>query len=103
MTNRDRLISLLGFTPAKDSIDGTLLEAGIVGGATYDGSNKVSLKRCAIELMELLLTTPNQTNDVGMVITYDRGAVEKLIARYKVDIGDAKSTRATLRDKSWLH
>lgn len=87
MTNRDRLISLLGFQPTNNAIDGALLDAGIEGAANYEAGNTTGLKTAAIEIMETLLTTADSTNTEGMLIRYDRKAVEARIRQYKIDIG----------------
>lgn len=89
MTNKERLLSLIGFAPSDDNaLEGTLLDSGIDGSAAYIISNSVPVKRCAIEVMELLLTTAN-TSDVtpGFSITYDRNAVLARIKLLKQEIG----------------
>lgn len=97
MTNRTRLVSLLGFRADKDSIDGALIDAGIDGTLTYDKTQSTVLRNCAIELLELLLSTPDQTNENGFVIKYDRGAIQARIRSLQTE---EIETGAVLRSKS---
>jgi len=100
MTNKDRLISLLGFSPANNhAIDGALTDAGIDGSEVYDGGNIVQLKNAAIEIMELLLSTPDVSNTEGQAIKYDRNAVLARIKQYKTDLGIIVEERATITAK----
>lgn len=87
MTNRERLISLLGFSPESNSVDGALIDFGIDGTATYDTSKTVLLKKAAIQIMELLLTTADTTNENTYGIRYDRTAVQARIRLLKGEIG----------------
>jgi hypothetical protein len=96
MTNKERLISLLGFVPANnDAIDGALLDAGMDGGQTYDPATRpedvTTIKTCAIEVLLLLLSTADTITDnnggVGNSIKYDRKAVEQRIYDLRVDLG----------------
>ena len=48
MTNKERLISLLGFAPPTNSAEGALLDAGITEGDAYVAGNLDPLKKCAI-------------------------------------------------------
>jgi hypothetical protein len=87
MTNKERLISLMGFSPDGNAVDGALIDAGITGSDAYDGSNSDDLKTVAIDLMELLLTTPDTTNETGFLIKYDRAMVLARISQLKTDLG----------------
>jgi hypothetical protein len=101
MTNKERLISLLGFTPDHNSIDGELLDAGITGAATYDGSEKDGIRTCAINLIELLLTTPDQTSDNGFKVIYDRKAVMEKLGILKGETGETLVKRNIQRANFW--
>lgn len=88
MTNKERLISLLGFAPSQDSVEGALLDYGIEGAETYNGSNIKEIKTAAIGVLEMLLTTADTDNSgPGFVIKYDREAVLKRIALLKGELG----------------
>ncbi len=103
MTNQDRLLSLLGFAPSEtNSLTGAMLDRGIVGSETYDSSKITQLKQCAIEVMELLLTTAN-TSDVtpGFAITYDRNAVLNRIKLLKEELGLVDGN-TKIRNKSFM-
>lgn len=94
MTNKERLLSLLGFEPAdKNALDGALLDLGIDGAGVYDGSNQVLLKTAAIQIMELLLTTADTQNENSYQITYDRDAVLARINLLKGEIGLIDDTK----------
>jgi hypothetical protein len=81
MTNKERLISLLGFAPSDNSIEGELADWNLTSSATYSSADKDTLKKAAIRIMELLLTTADTTNENGYAIKYDREAV---LARIKL-------------------
>lgn len=92
MTNKDRVLSLIGFAPANDnSIDGELLDLGISGTATYDVTQSVAVKTAAIRVMELILTTADTTNENGSGFTnslkFDRNAVLARINQLKNELG----------------
>ena len=87
MTNKQRLISLLGFAPSQDSVEGALLDLGIEGEETYNGTNVKLLKKAAIGILELLLTTADTTQgDPSFAIKYDRAAVLKRIDLLKGEL-----------------
>lgn len=88
MTNKERLISLLGFSPPANSAEGALLDAGITDAGTYSSANSTAIKTVAIEVMKVLLTTANTTNELtGFSITYDRDALMKRIAQLEEELG----------------
>jgi len=88
MTNKERLISLLGFAPDNDNaIEGAMIDLSIDPMQTYDGSNQVLLKKAAIQIMELLLTTADTQNENDYRITFDREAVLARIQLLKGEIG----------------
>lgn len=87
MTNKDRLISLLGFEPPKNSAEGALIDLGMVDTADYIVGNLDNIKRAAIEVMKVLLTTADTSNgEVGYSIKYDRAAIEKRIAQLQDEL-----------------
>lgn len=102
MTNKERLLSLLGFTPSDvNSLEGTLLDNGITGAGTYDSSLSIPIKRCAIEVMELLLTTANISDSTpGFSVTYDRNAVLQRMKLLKQEIGLVDETLPTITGKN---
>lgn len=56
-----------------------MIDFGIVSGDTYTASNKVLLNKCAVSIMQLLLTTADTKNENGYEIKYDRDLVLKRI------------------------
>lgn len=94
MTNRERLLSLLGFAPSNaDVLDGELLDFGITASDTYVATSSLEIKKCAVQVMQLLLSTADTTNENGYAIKYDRAAVLKRLELLQVEIeGEAAPT-----------
>lgn len=95
MTNRDRLISLLGFEPPKNSAEGALLDLGITDTSDYVVGTLDNIKKAAIEVMKVLLTTADTSNgEVGFAVKYDRAAIEKRITQLEdeLDVTDSRQT-----------
>ena len=88
MTNKDRLISLIGFTPSNsNTLDGALIDLGLVGTNLYTVQSTISVKKAAIQVIQVILSTPD-TNDQNFSIKYDRGALLKLLATLKDEVGE---------------
>jgi len=105
MTNKDRLISLVGFAPNPNAVDGALLDAGITGSDAYIADNTVALKKCAIQLMELLLTTANTSFFNGATsagVNYDRATLLKRIQALRRELGLEDFYGPTIIDKSYM-
>lgn len=79
MTNKDRLKSLLGFAAPVNTVEGALLDAGIDEAGDYDGSNSDDIKRAAIQVLYILLSTADTSSPEQMSIRYDRNAILKRI------------------------
>lgn len=106
MTNKERLISLLGFAPDNNALDGTLLDAGIISSDSYVVGNIQALKKCAIELLELLLSTANTSFFNGATtasINYDRAMILKRIQIFKSELGiyDISATTTARAVRRW--
>jgi len=105
MTNKERFISLLGFAPSFDSVDGALIDAGILGTSPYDGTNVIALKKAAIELLQLLLTTADVSDGnatAGFVhsVKYDRVAILARIKLLKGELGVTDESLPTINTKA---
>lgn len=92
MTNKERVISLLGFSPGNtNAVDGALIDFGVNGADTYALANTVVIKKCALQVLELLLSTANvSTSTSGATTsstTYDRNAVLRRIADLREELG----------------
>ena len=90
MTNREYFKSQLGFSPDKDFITASLIDAGLSELGVYIIANKISLKTAALSALNLLLTTPNVTQGSGETansITYDRTAVLQRIRILEDELG----------------
>lgn len=102
MTNKERLISLLGFSPAANSAEGGLLDVGIDPSAVYDSANILTLKAVAVGLMKVLLTTADTSNvQTGFAVKYDRAAILKLIDLYETELSDSGSNRIIKAIRPW--
>lgn len=99
MTNRERLISLLGFSPDSNSLEGEMLDADIDSLDEYEPIMATPIKKCAIKIMEILLTTADTSNNTGFNIHYDRAAVEKRILLFKNELGLVDLTMPTINSK----
>lgn len=101
MTNKERLISLLGFAPPVNSAEAAMIDQGIVPSDVYTLSVSVPIKMAAIYIMEVLLTTAD-TGDAtsGFQIKYDRGAVLKRINLLKGELGLIDDSYPTITSKS---
>lgn len=87
MTNKERLISLLGFAPPPNSAEAALIDIGLTETDSYVVGNLDSVKRAAIEVMKVLLTTADTGNaQTGFSIKYDRAAIEKRIAQLEDEL-----------------
>lgn len=87
MTNKERLISLIGFSPAINAAEGALLDNALDPTALYVPANINTVKKSAIEVMSALITTADTGNSItGFNSKYDRAAILKLIDQFKDDI-----------------
>ncbi len=93
MTNQERLISLVGFSPDSKAVEGALTDAELNAGDTYSALNLVTIKKAAIGLLELLLSTPDTGNETGYYIKYDRNAILKRLDYLKSDLGLLKGSK----------
>jgi hypothetical protein len=101
MTNKERLISLLGFAPPANSAEGALLDASIDGAGVYNASLSSAIKKVAIQVMELLLTTADTNNGkVGFNINYDRTAIITRIKMIKGELGIYDESLPTIKGVS---
>lgn len=102
MTNRERLISLLGFAPPPNSAEGALLDAGIAEADTYTASNINSIKRCAIEVMNIIITTADTGNDgPGFQTKYDRPSILARIKQIQAELDPATSGPTITGKQVW--
>lgn len=96
MTNKAYFISLLGYAPSADAVEGALTDAGITADGNYTTANTVALKTAAVSTLQSLLTTPDITQGTGettFATKYDRSAILKRIAMLEDQLGiSAKPT-----------
>ena len=93
MTNQERLISLLGFAPPPNAAEGALLDNGVTGTDVYEPSLSSSIKKAAIEVMNVIITTADTGNaQTGFQIKYDRQSILQRIKQLQdeLDLDDAQ-------------
>ena len=89
MTIKDRLISLIGFKPSNDnSLDGALIDLGLIGNNLYTASATIGVKKAAIQVIQVILSTPDTVNSDNFSIKYDRGSLLKLLTTLKDEVGE---------------
>lgn len=87
MTNRERLLALLGFAPAANAAEAGLLDVNMNPEDEYNPSTIDTLKRVAIGMMKVLLTTADTGDQqTGYQIKYDRPSILKLIELYEEEL-----------------
>lgn len=103
MTNKEYLSAQLGFAPSGNTLDAALLDAGITGSDTYSPANKDPLKKSAIQVLKVLLSTADVTQGTGETansIKYDRNAILKRISDLEEET-NTKSDRTIKAVHPW--
>ena len=96
MTNKERLIAFLGFQPSINVAEAALIDEGISPASIYDSSLSNPIKKSAVEVMRVILTTADTSNSTtGFNASYDRSAILKLIEQYERELGIALKPRIT--------
>lgn len=96
MTNREALISLVGFPPNKAALERCSVDHSFDPAGTYTLGTKDQLKKAAIDLLNALISTPTTWNENGYKIEYDKDAILALIGTYEDDLGIVRS-RPTIK------
>lgn len=90
MTNKERLISLLGYAPPSESVEGALLDEGLVSSDVYSAANLLQVKKAVLGILRILLSTADTqtgTAETGFGVRYDRSAIEKRIESLEDELG----------------
>jgi hypothetical protein len=93
MTVKDAIISELGFAPGNSNlVDKAILDNTLTGADTYDSAKETGVKKAALQICRVLLTTADVTNSnnagfVSSQIKYDRAAVKARISQLEADLG----------------
>lgn len=104
MTNKAYYISLLGFAPSADQVEGAITDAGLVADDTYVVANSVALKTAAVTALEMLLSTPDLTQGTGetsFATKYDRDAIMKRIALLQQQLGITTGLPTIIGRRVW--
>ncbi len=98
MTNRERVEAYIGFKPANgNAIEAALIDQDLSGTGTYDISGSLSVKKAAVEVMKILLSTADTVNESGYAIKFDRPSLLKRIADLEEEI--SPTSRDKIRSK----
>lgn len=90
MTNKDYLISLLGYTPTVLMLEGLLLNQGLTGNIVYVETDYLKMKRALHQGLLLLLSTPDIQQGNGETsnsIKYDRKMIHERILMLEKELG----------------
>jgi hypothetical protein len=101
MTNKQRLKGFVGFAASEETLDGVLIDHQINPSLAYDGTNVLLLKRAAIDVLKVLLSSPDITNDTGFTHKYDRNAVAKRISQLEDELDPVVKEKATVTAKQY--
>lgn len=87
MTIQERIEAYIGFSPANAlAIEAAAIDAGLISGGTYVIADALAVKRAAVEVMKILLSTADTTNENGYGIKWDRASLLKRIADLEEEI-----------------
>lgn len=102
MNIKDRVLAFIGFTPDnQNTIEAALLDEGLTYTDTYDNTVElIKVKRAAVQVMKILLTTPDTVNENGYTIKFDRASLLKRIADLEAEIEPVLGPG--IRNKSYL-
>ena len=101
MTNKEALISVLQVSVSDNVLEKALLDSGITSGSTYTAADAENIDKCAIPILQSLLSQPN-TSEGGYSISFDRNAVQariKMLAT-KYDLTDYLDPVPTISSKA---
>jgi hypothetical protein len=94
MTNKEKLISLIGFAPSNGNVlIGALQDVGLVDTDTYvvGEASLLTIKKAKLQVLRILYSTPDTTtSNAGVVassIKYDRDNLKKDIESLEVELG----------------
>lgn len=104
MTNKAKLLSLIGFAPSNaDVVIGALQDVGLTDTDNYvpTDSNLLVMKKAKLQVLRTLYSTADvTTSNSGIVsnsIEYDRNALDKEIKRLEGELGIIVTPVSTVR------
>lgn len=105
MTNKESISALIGFAPSNANvIELALLNAGYSPVLAYDTANQLGIKKAAIQVLYVLLSTAdtNQGNSETVnSIKYDRAAILKRIEALENETGATDAVPVITSFKAW--
>jgi hypothetical protein len=101
MTVKERVEQLLGFQPGKGVVEGALIDYDLTGSDNYEKSLSTSVRRCALSILEVLLSTADTVDGNQISIKYDRAAIQKRIDRLQAELDGESSSRTIKGISPW--
>jgi hypothetical protein len=75
LTNREKILSILGHASPTNAVEGVMIDNDIIGYDPYVKDNLIPVLKAKKSLLRILLSTPDTTNENGYGIKYDRKAI----------------------------
>lgn len=92
MTIKEAILSELGFAPGNvNTVEKAISDQSLTSGDDYvSADHRTGVKWAALNILRILLSTPDTTTSIGGVTTssmkYDRNAILKRISELEVDL-----------------
>jgi hypothetical protein len=99
MTNKEALIAALQISVEDATLDKVLIDLDVIGSDTYSKDNATAIDKCAIEVLQGLLSMPD-VSEGGYSVKYDRKAVEARLSYLSQKTGVADPLKPTINDAS---
>lgn len=94
-------MSVLGFQANNDLLDKTLTDHEIAPATAYVKSASQKIDRAAIDVLEVLLSTPNVGGKEQDSVTYDRAAIQARLDMILGRLNMKQSGASVVRAFSW--
>jgi hypothetical protein len=85
VTNKERVISLVGFEASDTAIEGALIDNDLTAGSTYEKANAVPVAKAAISVLRSLIVS--SVKEGGYTINYDKDLIVKRIQSLEKEYG----------------
>lgn len=99
MTNKEALIAALQTSVEDATLDKVLIDLDVVGSDTYSKVNATAIDKCAIEVLQGILSMPD-VSEGGYSVKYDRKAIEARLSFLSQKTGVADPSKPTINDAS---
>jgi hypothetical protein len=99
MTNKEALIAALQISVEDATLIKALIDLDVDGSETYSKVNATAIDKCAIEVLQGILSMPD-VSEGGYSVKYDRKAVESRLSFLSQKTGVADPLKPTINDAS---